>query len=453
MSEPKYFRLSADQEALYYYVLGVPRAILNMPTRVDFEEPIDEEKALEAIRLTVKRLPFCQLRLHEYEKDKFWQYYSDEEQEGFELLDFSHKTMEDVDRYLLKKARDPLPNNYNDVQLYDAKLIRRPDGLDTLFFNGYHMLMDSVGLISVITYFFKVYDALVKGTELPAPGVGPEKHIEKSWQYKESKRCQADIDWWRARFDTEPRFSSMNPRPSPEYVEGKNYGLPLRPDQFLCTSMPIRIPAETVKKISDAALANNMSPQIYYALALRTWLYKMSGSEDICFDTTASRRSALYERECGMTIAHQLVWRSVIPGGDSFQEGLRKLDITQKDMYRHTGVLLSDFLPYTNERYGYPEDGIFSRGVVFTYQPYFNTEGLNVRFNANHVNTGYAFQPLYLNMMPHDASGDLWADYLYSHNYLDGENLKHFHEFMMRFILAGIAAPEKTIDRLVEECM
>ena len=41
MSEPKYFRLSADQEALYYYVLGVPRAILNMPTRVDFEEPID----------------------------------------------------------------------------------------------------------------------------------------------------------------------------------------------------------------------------------------------------------------------------------------------------------------------------------------------------------------------------------------------------------------------------
>ena len=453
MSEPKYFRLSADQEALYYYVLGVPRAILNMPTRVDFEEPIDEEKALEAIRLTVKRLPFCQLRLHEYEKDKFWQYYSDEEPEGFELLDFSHKTMEDVDRYLLKKARDPLPNNYNDVQLYDAKLIRRPDGLDTLFFNGYHMLMDSVGLISVITYFFKVYDALVKGTELPAPGVGPEKHIEKSWQYKESKRCQADIDWWRARFDTEPRFSSMNPRPSPEYVEGKNYGLPLRPDQFLCTSMPIRIPEKKKKKISDAALANNMSPQIYYALALRTWLYKMSGSEDICFDTTASRRSALYERECGMTIAHQLVWRSVVPGGDSFQEGLRKLDITQKDMYRHTGVLLSDFLPYTNKRYGYPEDGIFSRGVVFTYQPYFNTEGLNVKFNANHVNTGYAFQPLYLNMMPHDASGDLWADYLYSHNYLDGENLKHFHEFMMRFILAGIAAPEKTIDRLVEECM
>ena len=66
MSEPKYFRLSSDQVALYIYVLGAPRALLNMPTRVDFLEPIDEEKALEAIRLTVNRLPFCTTRLNEY---------------------------------------------------------------------------------------------------------------------------------------------------------------------------------------------------------------------------------------------------------------------------------------------------------------------------------------------------------------------------------------------------
>ena len=452
MSQPEYFRLSSDQIALYVYVAGFPRALLNMPTRVDFEEKIDEEKALEAIKLTVQRLPFCTIRMHEYEEDKFWQYYCDEAPAGIELVDMSDKTMEDVEAYLLEKARDPLPNNYNDVQLYDAKLIRRPDGLDTLFFNGYHMIMDSVGLITVITYFFKVYKALVDGTELPAPGVGPEKHIEKSWKYMESKRWQEDIDWWRAQFDTEPVFSSMNPKPSPEYVEGTNYGLPLRPDQFLCTSMPIRIPAETVAQINEAALKNNMSPQIYFALALRTWLYKMSGSEDICFDTTASRRSALFERECGMTIAHQLVWRSNIPGGASFKEGLRKLDVTQKDLYRHTSVELRNFLPYTNERYGFPEEAIF-RGLVFTYQPYFNTEGLDLKFRADHVNTGYAFQPLYLNLMPHDGSGDLYADYIYSHNYLDGENLKRFHAFMMKFILAGIADPEKTIDRLVDECM
>lgn len=452
MSEPKYFRLSSDQIALYFYVYGAPRALLNMPTRVDFEEPIDEEKALEAIKLTVKRLPFCTLRMTEYEKDKFWQYYSDEEPAGIELVDFSDKTDADVDKYLLQKARAPLPNNYNDVQLYDAKLIRRPGGKHTLFFNGYHMIMDSVGLITVITYFFRVYEALVKGTELPAPGIGPEKHIEKSWKYMESKRWQDDVDWWRERFATEPHFSSMNPKPSPEYVEGTNYGLPLRPDQYLCTSMPIRIPAETVNKINAAALERNMSPQIFFALALRTWLARMSGSEDVCFDTTASRRSALFERDCGMTMAHQITWRSIIPGSTSFNEALKQLDISQKDMYRHVGVDMKDYLGWTNERYGFPKDAIF-RSLVFTYQPYFNTEGLDLKFTADHVNTGYAFQSLYLNLMPHDASGDLYADYIYSHNYLDGENLKRFHAFMIKFLLAGIEAPDKTVDQLADECM
>ena len=452
MSKPEYFRLSSDQIALYVYVYGAPRALLNMPTRVDFEEPIDEEKALEAIKLTVKRLPFCTIRMTEYEKDKFWQYYCDEEPQGIEIVDFSDKTEEEMDKYLLKKARDPLPNNYNDVQLYDAKLLRRPDGLHTLFFNGYHMIMDSVGLITVITYFFKVYESLVKGTELPAPGIGPEKHIEKSWKYMESKRWQEDVDWWREKFSTEPHFSSMNPRPSPEYEEGTSYGWPLRPDQYLCTSMPIRIPAETVGKINAAALERNMSPQIFFALALRTWLSKMSGSDDVCFDTTGSRRSVLFERDCGMTMAHQITWRSIISGDTAFGEALRQLDISQKEMYRHISVDMKDYLGWTNERYGFPKNAIF-RNMVFTYQPYFNTEGLDIKFHADHVNTGYAFQSLYLNLMPHDASGDLYVDYIYSHNYLDGENLKRFHAFMMKFILAGIEDPDKTIDELVAECM
>ena len=53
--------------------------------------------------------------------------------------------------------------------------------------------------------------------------------------------------------------------------------------------------------------------------------------------------------------------------------------------------------------------------------------------------------------MPHDDSGDLWADYLFSYDYLDEENLKHFHEFMLKFIMAGIQTPDKTIRELTEE--
>ena len=452
MSTSEHFRLSRDQVALLIHVEGAPRALLNMPVRVDLESEIDEEKALEALRLTVTRLPFCTIRLHELEDGSFEQYYCTDEPTGIELVDMSDKTPEDVDAYILEKAGSPLPNDYNDVQLYEAKLIRTPNGKHTLYFNGYHMIMDSVGLITVIIYFDKVYNALVAGTELPAPVISPDKHIEKSWEYYESKRWFKDIDWWNEQFRTEPHFSSMNPRPSVEYIEGKNYGKAQTFDQLGGLSMPIRIPAETVKIINDDALKNNMSPQVYFALALRTWLSEMSGSEDVCFDTTGARRSTLVEKDCGMTVAHQVTWRSNISADLSFMEALRKLDISQKDMYRHIGVEMPFYVKPAKERFNLPE-GCTYKTVVFTYQPYFTAGEVSLKFSANHVNTGFAFYPLYLNLMPHDDSGDLWADYLYSFDYLDGENLKRYHAFMMKFILSGIETPEKTIRELVKETL
>ena len=450
MSTPNYFRLSRDQVALLIHVERAPRALLNMPVRVDLESEIDEEKALEALRLTVTRLPFCKIRLHELEDGSFEQYYSEEEPSGIELVDMSDKTAEEVDAYILEKAGSPLPNDYNDVQLYEAKLIRTPGGKHTLYFNGYHLIMDSVGLITVIIYFDKVYNALVNGTELPAPGIGPEKHIEKSWEYYESKRWFKDIEWWNAQFATEPHFSSMNPRGSVEYIEGKNYGKAQTFDQLGGKSMPIRIAAETVQIINDAAMKNNMSPQIYFALALRTWLSKMSGSDDVCFDTTGARRSTHVEKECGMTVAHQVTWRSDISRDLSFTDALKQLDISLKDMYRHIGVEMPFYIKPLNEKFALP-DGCTYKTVVFTYQPYFTADAVGLKFSANHVDTGFAFYPLYLNLMPHDDSGDLWADYLFSYDYLDEENLKHFHEFMLKFIMAGIQTPDKTIRELTEE--
>lgn len=61
--------------------------------------------------------------------------------------------------------------------------------------------------------------------------------------------------------------------------------------------------------------------------------------------------------------------------------------------------------------------------------------------------------PLYLNLMPHDASGKLWADYIYAVGYLKPENLKAFHAFMLAFIEKGIDAPDKTINELKAECL
>lgn len=453
MGEYVHFGLSADELALLGHVGNAPRAVLNLPVRIDLLSEIDEEKILEAMHLTVTRLPFCTIRLHENEDGSFSQYYYGGAPEGIEVLDMSDKTEKEVDACILKMAGTVFGNNCNDSQLYNFKLIKAPGGKYTIFFCGYHVIMDSVGVIQVISYFDKVYSALINGTELPEEGIGIEKHIEESWNYKGSEKEKRDIGWWCSQFETEPHFSSMNPKGSEEYVEGKNYGKAQTFSQMRAVSMPRLIPAELVKRVNEAALGLNVSPQVYYYLALRTFLAKQSGNDDVCVATTGARRATLMQKKCGMTLAHMVTWRSIIDGkSTAFMDALLKLSIIQKDIYRHINVHMADYENAVKERFGAPDNTIY-KSVVFTYQPYFNVENTGLSFKATHVNVGFTPYPLYMNIMPMDNSGGLWADYIYGVGYFDPENIEKFHQFMLKFLEEGISSPEKTISEIEEKCI
>lgn len=452
MTEPKLFKLAADQVALVRHVRGAPRNVLNLPCRIDLESEINEETVVEAMCLAMKRLPYCRLRLREIGKDEFLQYYYDGEPEHMDIVDMTQSTDEEIDSYILGQAGALFENNCNDSQLFNFKLIRKSGGRYTIFYCGYHLIMDTCGLMYAILYFDKVYAALINKTELPPEAPGPEKYIEKSWEYVNGEKYKKDLEWWSTQFETEPHFSSMNPRPSNEYVDGKNYGLAQTFAQMRSESLPLKIPKELVLKINDTAVKKNISPMIFYALALRTWLANNSGSDDVTLGTTGARRSTNVYRNCGMTTAHLITWRSVIDGKTAFEDALFKLNVTQRDVFRHIGSDLSEYSAPVFEKYGCPANGIY-RSLVFTYQPYFNIENTGLKFTARHVNVGFTPYPLYLNLMPHDASGELWADYIYAVGYLKPENLKAFHTFMLAFIEKGIDAPDKTINELKSECL
>ena len=137
-SEP--FRLSTTQISLLEHVAAAPRAMLNMPARIDLESEIDEQKILEAMRLTVTRLPFCTIRMHGLPDGGYEQYYCYDEPEGIEIVDLSSESEEKVDEYIEALAATPFEHDCNDSQLYTFKLIRRANGKHTIYFCGYILL-------------------------------------------------------------------------------------------------------------------------------------------------------------------------------------------------------------------------------------------------------------------------------------------------------------------------
>ena len=70
MEERKYYPLSDEQEGLVLLASVFPAPnILYLLTRIDFISEINEERLLEAIRISGDRLPYCRVQLHHRSAD------------------------------------------------------------------------------------------------------------------------------------------------------------------------------------------------------------------------------------------------------------------------------------------------------------------------------------------------------------------------------------------------
>jgi len=447
-----YIPLSSGQKGLMDYYGHLPTQFLNLVARIDLETEIDEDVALEAIRTAVKLLPYCCLRLHDDKEKGLVQYLSDEEPQGIELLDFTKKSESWVDDFCVEQAGTAFGNNARDVQLYSVKLLRVAGGKHIALFRVHHVIVDAYALMYMISYFDKCYAALSSGTELPPEGLDPIIDIEQSWKYDDSNRSKADIEWWKKNLGKELHFTSINGKGNPEFVKGQNYGRDLTMLQRRRKTITRQIPKELVDKVNASAIEYNVSPQIFYMLALRTYLSIVCDTDDVTIDCTVARRATLVAKKSGMTRANMVWMRSVISPKVSFAEGVRQLSDVQRETYRHADFLVTNMGQILKDTEYKAPAGMTYKTILMTYQPYFDIENAHFKFTAQQVTNGVASCPLYLNIMPLDASGSLWAYYQYAVGYTKPESLESFHKFMLKFVDGGIDNPEKTLEQLWDEC-
>jgi len=305
-------------------------------------------------------------------------------------------------------------------------------------------------VVYTITYIDKVYYALTTGTALPREGADVEKVVNDRNAYHQSERCKKDHQWWRDSFPTEPLFTSINGLGGKEFVKGKRYGHDRNMLQLMTKELICRIPKELAESINNIALARNISPYMYYSLAMRTYLGYVCDTDDVTMQSVVSLRASLSHKSTGLSRAAGLNFRTVVPGEMSFGDALSLLDKTHKDYLRHVevhdpNVVVKDFFgcPY--------EDNYHS--VTMSYVPFVDYKNIHLSVRASKIDAGVAITPLYVLLMPLDGSGDMYATYQCALGYVKPENVEKFHVFMLKFLEAGINEPEKTIRKLLDECI
>lgn len=453
MEEIKYYPLSKEQQGLVMLagVFPFPN-LLYLLTEIDFVSEISEERLLEAIRITGERLPYSRVRLHDMEDGSTMQYCSDAAPDPVDVIDLSEGTEEDLEALKLQWRKEKFPNNQRDVQLYRFRLIRRASGKHLLHLVVHHFIMDAYAMMNTVRYVDSVYAALTRGEQLPPEGPLPWKLLEEENAYFGSRKEERDGEWWRAQFETEPIFCSVNGLGGPEFVEGKRYGRKQTFQQMYTGLLRMRIPKELVEKVNTAAAQQKVSPQVYYMLALRSFLAHENRSDDVMVVMPMAMRSTLYQKAAGFSIAKTAPVRTVFPSSLSFEEALALLASVENEVYRHGHYEYFNLKAYMFPRYGVPADCTYD-SVWLTYQPFFKMGSSELDFSARMILNGFVPIPLYLLVQPQDDSGDLYGIYCYALDYTKKESCEKLHAFMLRFLELGSAEPEKSLEDLIRRSL
>lgn len=447
MGERQYYPLSREQQGLVMIAKVFPsQNILYLLSLMEFDSEIDEPRLLEAIRLTGERLPYLRVRLHETENGDM-QYVSEEAPDPVSVYDLRGEG--ELERLLDEWQREEFPNGQRDVQLYRFRLLRLPNGKRALHFAVHHFIMDAFAMMNTVPYLDRVYSALVRGTALPPEAPLPWKLLDEENAYFGSAAQKRDEAFWRAQFETEPRFCSPNGLGGEEFFEGRRCGRKQSFPQLHNDMVRYRIPADLVHRTDAAAAARHLSPQVFYMLALRSFLGRVNESEDVTVVMPVAMRSTLYQKQAGMSVAKTVPVRSVFSEALSFAEAAERLAAAENEIYRHARYEYYDLKDWLFPRYDVPEDGTYD-SVWLTYQPYFDLDSSELRFKATFLTNSFVPIPLYLLIQPQDNSGDLYGVYSYALGYTRKESVERFHAFMLRFLENGINAPEKSLRELID---
>ena len=454
VNETKYYPLSSIQRGLAFLFRFYPDLhILNLAARLDFEEEIDEELMLRAIRETESRVAFLKVRLHMQDAETMVQYLYEGEPTPVEVVDLSDRTDEEIARIMYDWTYDAFPNSILDEQLYSFKLVRCPNGKRSLYVCVEHFIIDGFCTLFLLDYLDRVYAALATGTELPEPTEAPWKLVESDLAFAASEKYQKQLLKAEAEFETEPMFTSINGLGAPEFIEGKRYGKTMDISKLDGGCIRLPIPAALAARVDESAKQLNISPSNYYFLALRSYLGHVSGTDDVTICTSiAASRITKYEKGAGLDCATQQLVRSIIPFETGFEDALLQLSVTQNDMLRHARSRSVDLSKWLHERYDVPF-GCEYYTMQYSYLPLYGLSDKYLKFTPSYVSNGQSNQPCYMLILPGDRSGTLSTTYVYSLADTKPESIERYHRFMLAFLEAGMDGPDRTIRELIDRSL
>ncbi len=451
-----YRTIHSQQMVEYMWRYTLHMQATQIPCAAVFFEDLDFSLLEEAVRIEIERNDCLRLRVY---------------RRGFGLREYFTDPYDPgripVHSFVTKEAQTA----FFDADAAEKLDVFRGETFRILFFRSYnggcgiylnvsHMCMDAMATAIFFRDLMAVYDALRDGTALPPPLAKYEDIIknEQNNPALEERLAAAErtlTDWMAGEKPT--RFMMVNGQKT---LERHRRRFHLKNLRFPFVYMPLNdkthflklpLTAEESRRIADFTAENCVSPEWLFQLGFRLAFTSLSGGEnDMLFWVLCPRRRTVKEKRCGGTLASPMPWREIIPPEMTFAEALRQHGETQAFLFRHADV------PFTAVRSAELKRFRMTllqsaNSMMFSYLPFEKDTFGGRKYEYLGFNFGHYVMPLYTITMREPESGCYVFSYIHRLWLSTDEEVERFHALAVKAIMTGLAAPEKTAARILEE--
>lgn len=458
MSERKLYALSPSQRSIFLaWKYSFKKQVMNITTSVLIDADLDLNVLKRAAEKAIQRNDSFAIRITKHEKDRM-QYFAEPAVINLDIVDFSGKTEEAMEKFFIKVGRKIIP--LDDRPLARLYIVKAPDGRCGLFSSVSHLILDSWAISmfykDVLTLYYLVRD----NQPLPKPLPRYEVLLQKELEYPRSAQHDADGAFWLqevAGQPTLPIYTHVNgsivleelrkKKKDPTYRYGNSFYL--RTNAAHEVIMVDKPDIDLMKAYCTKYRISAM--QLLFIFGMRTYLSRVNGREqDVSMTNTVARRGTLEEKFAGGTRVHFLSFRTNLPETMTFREALDFLSEKQMNLYRHMEFSPLEMFGLEYKNLPNYKPGSNYRAATMTFQPVPMEGPHGERVSTKWYCNGAAGQPFYLTIMDGDGTGALRCYYEYLTHVIKPETVRKCHGFMMQVLKAGMINPDITIKELLD---
>ena len=452
--DKRLYDIIPSQNAMYLmHKVSLHKQQTQIPTSFTVDRELDFALLQKAFLIEIERNDCLRLRFIKT-KAGIKQYFGDSYTYDVPVMNFS--SPEEQQEFFDKDA--PLPVRFMKGEMFRIYFYRTKGCGCGIYTNFSHMIMDAAGIVIFYLDLLKVYDALEKVADMPAPLHRYEDYIVKKLEEAaDEKKTQKHEAFYREYFSRggAPFYAGAHGSELLDSFRKKKKDPSARvpmaynPLHDRCDMEIYHISKEELDKIAGFCMSNQISPENVFQLGLRTYCSAINyRTDDVCMMSVCSNRTNYKEKNMSGCMAQPLIFRSIISEESTFLGAAEVLGATRMQLYRHS------LYPYTKARDMFlemhklgPIQG--ANNMMFSWIPL--PEGADLPFGVDFrtYNLGRYFTPLYTIVTPDTKTGGINVYYMYRTKLFTKEKIERLHKNMMNIILTGAKNPEITIAELL----